>query len=135
MHGGAECPCCHQNAKVYRRPLNARQGRVLIAMHQQVGSEWCHLPDIEAPLRLGGSETAKARYWGLLVSREDEREDGGKAGTWKLTGKGVMFVLGTVLVPKYSLIYNKRCLGLQGESVSIHDVLGEKFSYRELMMS
>ena len=130
---GHKCPCCSQFAKVYKRRINSRQARALIAMYQAGGTDWCHLPDVEAPLHLGGSETGKARYWGLVEEASDEREDGGRSGMWRLTQGGVGYVQGYVLVQKYAHIYDGRCLGLSGEPVSIHDALGVRFDYDELM--
>jgi hypothetical protein len=42
-------------------------------------------------------------------------------------------VLNRSLVPTYAQIYDGRCLGYDGEPVSIVDALGKKFDYHELM--
>jgi hypothetical protein len=130
---GAKCPCCGQNVRVWKRPINSRQARALIAIYRAAGTAWCHIPDIEAPLGLGGSETARLRYWGLLEEATEKREDGGRAGWWRVTPKGAMFVVGGRRVPKYAHIYNKECLWLSGDPVNITEALGTKFDYRELM--
>lgn len=129
---GETCPCCTQFAKVYRRKLTAPVAQVLIAMYRHAGTGWVHLPE----LGLSRGDEAKARYWKLIEQPADaEREDGSKrVGYWRLTPLGVEFVHNRARVAKYARIYDGRCLALDDtETVSIVDVLGAKFDYRQLM--
>lgn len=130
---GVRCPACDQMAKVYKRPLHSGVARVLIAMyHDDSDPEgWVYIPSLRG-IELGG-DTAKARYWGLIEERPERRDDGGRAGWWRLTNLGRSFVRGTVSIPKYARIYDGRCLGLKGDPVTIRDVLGQKFNYDDLM--
>ena len=132
---GAECPCCGQFAKVYRRKLNERIGRILIAMWHKAGTDWIYLPSIggsdntDVPAARSG-EHAFAQFWGLI---ERNTAEGGR-GHWRLTPHGADFVHDRVKIPKYARIYNGELLGLvEGEQVSITDVLGTPFIYAELM--
>lgn len=129
---GAECPVCTQHAKVYRRKINSGMARGLITMYRTYGAEWGHVPSTEGLSRLGG-ELARLRMWGLVEEATEKREDGGRAGWWRVTSLGVAFLRKGAVVPQYALIYDGRCLRLEGASVSIKDALGTKFSYEELM--
>jgi hypothetical protein len=130
LNGGARCPCCRQFAKVYERKLNAGMAVSLIRMYRVRGGDWVHLPT-EVPAR--SREEGKLAYWGLVVEARTERPDGGRAGYWRLTPDGLLFVQGDKRVPKYAKVYDGRCLGLTGELVSIRNCLGDRFDYDELM--
>ena len=127
---GVECPSCEQYAKVYRRKINSAMARALILFHRRHGSEWFHLP---TSIGYGG-DSAKLRYWGLIEESGEEREDGGRAGYWRVTEDGRQWALGFSSVAKYALVYNGKLLGLDDdERVSVRDALGTKFDYTELM--
>lgn len=127
---GTSCPACGQFVKVYRRPLSSTTARVLVAMYRANGDGWVHLPD----LQMVRSDEAKARHWNLIQQRPGEREDGSpRTGWWRLTHEGVEFVNRRLRVPKYALIYNGSCLGLEGPPTSIVQCLGTRFNYSRLM--
>lgn len=128
---GEHCPCCGQLAKVYRRQLNAAMARALI-MFWRAGAttDWVHGPTL---LRGARADEGKLRYWGLLDEQYAKRDDGGRAGWWRVTTAGARFVAGTSRVPKYALVYDGRCLGLGGEFITIHDALATRFNYDQLM--
>lgn len=127
---GAPCPCCGQLAKVYRRRVNSGMARSLITMWRKAGLEWVHLPtEIGARSR----EEGKLAYWGLAEEATEKREDGGRAGWWRVTERGRQFVLGLTTIPRYALIYDGRRLRFDGEPVTIRDALGAKFDYDQLM--
>lgn len=129
---GASCPCCGQLAKVYRRKITSSSARGLIVVWLQAGRAWTHLPTTAGLARLGG-EFARLRYWGLVEEDDAKREDGGRAGNWRLTDPGVAFVRNQHRVPKYAYIYDGRLLDLVGEPVNVHDALGRRFRYDDLM--
>jgi hypothetical protein len=132
VEDGARCPCCGQLAKVYRRRIHGTIARALIDLYH-LGTEeddyWVHVPTRISP----ACEVGKARYWDLVEEATVSRDDGGRAGWWRLTDKGVMFVRGLCFVPVHARIYDGRCLGFSGEMVSIADCLSDKFSYADLM--
>jgi len=133
---GAECPCCTQFAKVYKRKLNASMAVGMIKFYKHTGGaqEWVHIPTHTDLSRLGG-DWAKLAKWGLVEERESDRPDGGKhAGWWRITDLGAHFVLGRTRVPQYVFIYNQRLMkGDDDSTVSIHEALGSEFNYNELM--
>ncbi len=133
---GAHCPCCGQYAKIYKRKMTAFTARAMIAMHRWYADEYVKMPQLIrrhlTDLTQGGYATLGV-YWGLIEEETVRREDGGRAGYWRLTNPGREFVLGLKSVPKYARIYDGRCLGFEGETFTIHDALGTKFDYNALM--
>jgi hypothetical protein len=131
---GERCPCCSQFAKVYKRKVNSSMARGLIAMYRAFGNEFGYVQDIR---RTRGAtdnrEEPKLRYWGLAEEENVLRPDGGRAGYWRVTPLGINWVLDRTTIPKYALIYDTRCLRLEGEVVTIVDALGTRFNYRDLM--
>jgi hypothetical protein len=130
---GAKCPLCTQLAKVYRRKINSRQAQALILVYRTAGRDWCHVPTADPRLAGDGGELSRLRYWGLLEESEEERDDGGRAGWWRITDAGERWLRGVSAVPKYARIYDSRCLDVEGPGQSIRDALGSRFNYDELM--
>lgn len=128
---GAPCPCCSQYAREYTRKLNAGMARSLVRMYRAGGArDYVNVNDV----CLGGSrEEGKLRFWGLVVEATERREDGGRAGWWRVTGLGEMFVLGRVTVASHVRLYNNRFLGFQGHQVRIEQCLARDFDLVELM--
>ena len=126
---GTTCPLCTQNVKVWRRKIHASMAVLLIRMWRAAQGDWVYLPDLPQKSRDG----AGLAYWGLIVEATEKREDGGRAGWWKITPPGVNWVLARATVPKYARVYDGRMLNLLGEPVTIQDALGTKFNYRDLM--
>lgn len=130
LRDGVVCPACGQHAKVYKRKVNAGMARSLIWMYQAGGTSFIHLP---TAIGSRSREEGKLRYWGLVEERRTPRPDGGRAGFWRVTERGELFVLEKLQIPAYALVYNSHCLGLTGNLISIRQALGRGFSYSELM--
>lgn len=130
---GLDCPCCGQFAKRYRRKVNAGMVRSLVRIYQSGNAskfEWVYIP----ALLLRSSEEGKLAYWGLLEEANEVRDDGGRAGWWRVTPKGQDFLYGKIRIPKYALVYNAECLKLEtDEMVTVSDCMNEKFDLTELM--
>jgi hypothetical protein len=130
-NGGVRCPCCQQFAKIYRRQINAGMAISLIRMFRRGGLEWMHIP---TTISARSREEGKLAYWGLLEEATEPREDGGRAGYWRVTVKGAAFITRGLRVPKYAKIYDGQLLELEAdEMVNIRDCLGKKFELDELM--
>lgn len=127
---GDTCPCCGQFAKVYRRKIHAAMARDLIAAWRANGAEWFH---VRTTLGHDGGDFAKLVHWELIAEFDAARDDGGRAGWWRVTELGERYVRGQVRVPKYARIYDGRALNLTGEDVGIRDALGTRFRYDDLM--
>lgn len=132
LNSGVNCPACTQLAKVYRRKINSGMAHALIEMYRHARREWFYLPDITD--RWQGRDEAGLRYWGLTEEASEPRPDGGRAGWWRVTEEGERYVNSLLRMPKYAQVYDGRCLGLEGEPVSIREALGSKFNYDELML-
>jgi hypothetical protein len=130
---GARCPCCTQFAKVYKRAINSGMARALVTMYRVGGEDWLHKPTVLRGLGAAARDEALLRYWGLVEEEVAVRPDGGRTGWWRVTPKGGLFVLNVTTVQKYALVYDSRCLGLDGPQVSIVDALGTKFNLNDLM--
>lgn len=155
--GGVVCPCCDQLAKTYRRQLTLSQVKVMAAIYSVARkapvptAHWVKVgmqtekADKKNRVAAGtvrqklihtrGGDYAKARWWGLIEQSEDEREDGSdRAGMWRITERGIDFLLGQVRVPKYVLIYNNQLLADQPpcEMMGVYDV-AKQFDFRSIM--
>lgn len=134
---GADCPLCKQHVKVYRRKLTAAAARAVIALYQEHGLDFGHLPTV-AQQRLPeiahqGGYLVLGAHWSLISEERHARPDTGRAGYWRVTALAEQWLRGETTVPKYARIYDGRCLGLDGDLVTVDDVLGERFDLRALM--
>lgn len=129
---GVNCPVCGQRAQTYRRKITGRSARALVTIYRAGGLDFVHVPTV-----LGGqvqrADEAKMVHWGLIEEEKTLRPDGGRAGWWRVTPKGLAFMRGEVEVKKYALIYDSRCVGQEGEWVSFEDCLGVPFDLAELL--
>lgn len=133
LDAGVECPCCLRFAKRYRRTLHSTQARNLIAMYRRHRREWVHLPTLRLELPPPhNNDEPMMRHWGLIVESAGKREDGGRAGWWRITGLGEDWLRGQVTIPKYVYTYADRAFGSTGPGVSAGEVLGEPFDLRVL---
>jgi len=132
-HEGVECPSCEQFVKVYRRKINSAMARTLITMYNAGGTEeFVHTPSLPGDTH----EASQLSWWGFIEEERILREDGGRAGHWRVTPTGEQWLLGRTQAAKYALVYNSKLLGLDDEeSVTIIDSLGTKFNYSELIAS
>jgi hypothetical protein len=139
---GAQCPCCNQYAKVYKRKITSSMARGLILMYRHCPVEYIHVNDLNARWRskdgfFGGGEFAKLSHWGLIEQMEKDPFDDSKktSGTWRMTQNGRDFVDEKLLVPRHIFIYNNTVINSSKESQSIREALRDKFNYKELMES
>ena len=135
---GTTCPCCKQVVKQYKRKMHSAMGVMLIQFYKLSNEtgDWVHVSDL---YRKGNKVTTSAdyaylRYWKLLEKKpEDEDQDKKSNGYWRITQRGKEFAMGSRKELSHILLYNGGFYGLSGELVDIEDVLGDKFSYKELM--
>lgn len=133
---GHSCPVCRQFAKVYRRSITGSMAAALVTFYRKVGTmRWAAAPVVlKARREWAGGDWGKLRYWGLVEEETDiRRDDGGRAGYWRVTIKGEQFIREQITVPRHALVYDGRCLSLEGEPVTIRQRLGKKFRLDDLM--
>jgi hypothetical protein len=135
LHVGERCPVCEQHARIYHRKLNSGIAYALILLYRAgANGMWVHKPTVLKGEGASARDESIARYWGLLEEEtEVKRDDGGRAGYWRLTPRGVAFVRGVEAIPAFARIYNGKCLGLEGAPRTIRECLGQRFDYEELM--
>jgi hypothetical protein len=105
--------------------------RGLISQYRLAGMEFAHTPTTAGSVT---HEFSQLSWWQLIEEQLERREDGGKAGWWRITGLGKQFVRNEIEVAKYAYVFDGKCLGWDNdEHASIVDALGERFDYRELM--
>lgn len=127
---GHPCPCCRQLAKVYRRRINAGMARTAITMYRHGAADaFVHTPSLPGDTH----EASQLAWWGLVEEERALRPDGGRAGWWRLSTRGVAYVRGEVALPRYARVYDHRLLGHAGEPLTIRDALGARFDYTALM--
>lgn len=122
LRAGERCPCCTQRAQVYRRPINTATALFLIEAVRRFRGVAFHLPTA-FPAR---GDTAKARYWGLIATADGD-------GMWVVTPEGERFARGALAIPRYALVYDSRCLGFEGDPVTIRDCLPNRFDLDALL--
>lgn len=141
---GAECPCCTQFAKIYKRKLTSSMAYALMLIVKwSPGNkdDYIHIPSFlsthTTSATVRGGDWAKLVHWEILEAQEGERDDGSsRVGCYRVTELGYKFAAGSVSVPKYVYIYNQRKMRRASDStevITIHDAIGDNFSYRELM--
>lgn len=141
-HQGSICPCCGRFGKVYKRKLHSGMAAVLVLLYRYHNLGYTHVhtlinatttPAVAAAIR---GDFAKLRYWKLIEEEHivsNTNNDKKSSGKWRITGAGARFVEGSEMVHKYVWLYKGKCLGFIGEAVTIHEALGDKFKYSELM--
>jgi hypothetical protein len=124
---GERCPCCQQFVKVYRRKLNAAMARAVIILHQH-GRGWVQFDHLVrgASSKLG-HDFIGLHYWGLTEKHAE------RAGYWRITDKGESFARNESEVNSHAVLYDGRCIRLDGDQLSIRTALGRRFDYDELM--
>ena len=78
----------------------------------------------------------------MIESMPMDRDDGSwRNGHYRITEHGCKFVEGSISVAKYVYLYNQMVYGFSDgtkyprEYTTIHESLGDRFSYQELMAS
>lgn len=140
LRSGVPCPCCGQNAKVYKRKFHSGMARDVIVFYRHTRktssknpSGWFKATDVLMEAGAQRADYDKLVLWDLLERGDEKKDDGNSAGMFRLTGDGIGFVEGTVVVASHVLIYNGRMLAFSEEDIGIRDALGRKFDYSELM--
>ncbi len=142
-----QCPCCAQTVKLYQRKLGSVMAKGLILLYHRANEMATpgpiHITEYFQSLgkksgvpssALGGGDVSKLRYWKLLRRVMGERADGSnRVGLYTMTDLGRAFVRGLSHVPSHVHLYNGIVVGWSDTTVDVHDALGKKFNYRELM--
>lgn len=139
MKEGSKCKVCNQFVKMYKKKIDSQMAYFLFKLNKLTKDNpltpFFHVQDdINVTMKVGGA-WAKLRYWELIeeMPKDSMTTEKRTSGMWRITDKGISFIEGNVSVPKYVKLYNQTFYGYEGDDVYIHDVIKEKFNYRELM--
>lgn len=143
---GTECPLCEQRAQLYVRKLSGTMIAVLVSWYrhnreQGDTNDWLHVTSWLATTNLspsikGGGDWAKMKYWGFIEPQPNTDKEKSSNGFWRITPQGVEFILGLVKVQSYFLVFNDQPFAPVGDDVpmvGVHEALGVKFSFDELV--
>lgn len=120
---GETCPLCEQRVASRWRPLSRGMAYVLVRLHRQHGREWVRLEQFVDSLGIAHSDEHRLRHWGLIEPAG--QDDGQPAGSYRVTPVGAAFARGEARVPLVAHLLNNRCYALDGDLVTVDDVLGD----------
>lgn len=135
LDAGSICPCCDQYARRYRRKLNSGMAAILIWLakqHEKFGG-WIDVHKTAPRFALRSNEVSRLELWALVAAKPGDDPHRRDSGLWAPTARGLQFVRAEIRVPAYAIVYNGIAQGFSSELTTIHQALGEKFSYSELM--
>lgn len=117
------CHCCGQIMMIYRRTIRLNMLCCLRKLFFAYKYEAVKAHALE-PDGVLSADFEKLRYWGLIESVE--------GNLWKITAKGIAFILGRTSIPKYIWLYNQQAQpmpdGEQNPEIFCWDIAPEKIS-------
>jgi len=135
---GVECPCCNQFVKLYKRKINLVMTTCLIRLYHLYykNPSYHHVKEIVSGISdTGTNDFSKLAYWNLIEEKQKDPKNTKTrtSGYWRITDKGLDFVLGKINVPSHCYVYNTKVYQFSDEYVSIEETIGNKFNYKKLM--
>lgn len=137
--GNHNCPTCGQMCGIYKQSLIDNHAVMLIGLYNlsmdREGNPYgAYHQNAYATVGTKSHGFALCAKFGLIgTPSPDEFEDKKYSGRWYLTRLGRQFVEGKAKCPASLEIYNNKIIKFSKKQVSIIDVLGTKFSYKDLM--
>lgn len=134
-----ECPHCHREIRIYLRNLQWQHALCLYNLYRLGQNSYHHYSEFSPE---GFTDYGKLALWGLAESQVNTEEPKKlESGNWKLTYKGIEFLLGRCQIDKYILTYNNDIIPPidtdieveNNETVSFKDLAEAKFDYRETL--
>lgn len=134
---GAICPCCKQMVKLYKRKLNAGMAMGLITIYRIApNKDYIHVPTEFTKRKINAADTEypKLAHWGLIEEQPNDTNPEKKtSGFWRITDRGIDFVLRKISLQQYLHIYNGSPHSFAGGQINITKALADKFDYNQLM--
>lgn len=135
---GTNCPCCGQRVQLYDYKLYSTSASALVRLFK-LGQGYHHVSKY-AEAGNGyprAPHFAELRFWDLIADMPKSDNDTKKksSGFWRITSKGIQFVLKEIEVPSRILVYNNKFQGYSEKSTSINikQAFDNEFDYEELM--
>lgn len=134
---GIVCAACTQLVNLYPRPIHSTMVYLLVRLFllDRARPDFYHVKDIyDHRAGNGSNDFAKFKMWEMIEQKPKVKGQKGRtSGFWRITEKGKAFVRGEITIPLHALVFNKKCYGFSGQTVSIQEALGIKFDYDQLM--
>lgn len=134
------CPTCNRTAMACKTTLNSTLTWMLIRLYrvsmERTGKPggFIHVNDFSPGRHSTGRNFCIVHHWGLATSAEAEPdEDKNSSGYWRLTAKGIAFIMGELDIPKYIFVFGNKVINTGKDTWDVHAALKNKFSYSELM--
>jgi len=130
----ADCPCCGQMAKHYRRSIHRKMAVALAFLYredQKRPGDWVNVREIYGPGLSG--DYAKLRHWGLIEPKDTRTKTVNSSGFWKITETGKNFVRNGAAIPKYAFVFDNVCLKTEGPPITFFECAGKKFDYDQVV--
>ncbi len=136
----AVCPCCQRRARINKLRIHSTLALMLArlyyaAKHSASGlpTEWIHIEQFRPSKHGSGRDFSITKHWGLAEAKPAGADDDKpSSGLWRLTPRGVAFVLNQIGVPRFAMVMDDALVGVSGENVTMEEAVKRKFSYAEL---
>lgn len=142
---GTRCPCCNRFVKEYERHISGSMVWALALVYDWYQKNDTtmqtyikvdeYLKDIKGiPLSVMRGDFTKFPHWGLVERQPAIRKDGSdRVGYYRITNKGVQFLLGALAVPEFVVILDKKKIRESSTKVKVTECLSKRFDYSKLM--
>ena len=129
-----DCPCCGRYAQAYKRQIHKTLANFLLALSttKKADNGYVFVPAFLQEFQ-AARDFCILKYWGLIEALENDNETTRTSGYWRVTESGMSFLRGDCFINKWVMVYDDYILGVSDEVISINDVLGESFNYKNLM--
>lgn len=134
---GMFCPCCDLRVQLYPRSVYGAVAVFLLwlVVRYREEARWYHVN--EAPLiqnRRGGGDKDKLKLFGLAEEKPNHDDPKKRSsGFWRPTKAGIDFADGKITISEKAWTFNSTPLVFSDKHVTIHDVLGKKYDYAEVI--
>lgn len=135
INKGYTCEHCGSFVKLYKRSFNANMAVALLTLYRYAPNMFVKAEDLLIKCgRQRCGDFSYLRHYRFIEPQKATREDGSKRnGYYRITALGIMFCEGKVTAPSNFLIIHNNLKGFGGREINIHEALGKKFNYNELM--
>lgn len=128
------CAECHQLVKLYPRALRGSILQVLFRLaYLGMHNEEYYPPDaiLTSLAMTRARDFPILRFWGFV--EQPDPEDRERRGCWRITALGRMFVQGVVKVQRTALVFDNRCYGFEGDTVTFAEMAAEPLNLEEIL--
>jgi hypothetical protein len=136
IEDGVDCPCCGRLVKLYKRRLHTEMAIFLIKLYKvdkMRPGEFFMVRDLIPSITKSVTDGSYLVHWGMVETLRSNNEVGGKAGLYRITERGKLFVECQTSEPSHIHMLCGDCIGMSEEKITIVDALHGRFDYDELM--